>query len=442
MPYRRAGLGPEAPALPAVSMPALGMLEADAPHQAQRSLDTLVSSCRVLGAWGLQGSAKFSVLDGDAPVYNPGDRKYPDADTPRVVLRLYSIPITPGHVVGLDVVALPSGPTQYQPSTNDWKESGRGGDVRATVTYRNGDAQSVSATAVVTPTASDRIYGAEPANGHAALETYSATANPFGVVPSAVDREKFARGGDVVVDVVVTYTGSVRVVDFAIVERPSAIVVDTTSSEWPSNMYSAGGSAYEELPSEYPVTQLTTTDPGGGLEACRRALEQHGLQLGPCLAWQSSGREATGNMLTWLDYDDGTGDDEAPALSSSSSSYVVMPYLAPLSSAQFPGFPLGGYARQARDSDEFLDGCTGVLPVWAVVYARATAGVFKWQAGMNEWSAITLPVTGLTWGWTIRPGWIETGISPEDAPLARLLGKDTGGATWYWRYGGLFHRQR
>ncbi len=442
MPYRRSTLGPEAPALPVPSMPALGMLEPNAPHQAQRSLDTLVSSCRVLGAWGLQGSAKFSVLDGVAPVYDPGDRKYPDESTARVVLRLYNVPITPGHVVCLDVVALPGGPTQWQPVTNEWAESSRGGHVTATVTYRNGDAQSVIAAATVTPSSSKRVYGAEPASAHVALEEYSAAANPFGMVPSAIDREKFARGGDVVVDVVVTYTGSPRVVDFAVVERPAAMVVDTTSSEWPSAMYAAGGSPYEQLPSEYPVEQLSSTDPGGGLEAIRRALEQHGLQLGPCLAWQSSGRESATNMLAWLDYDDGTGDDEAPAVSSASSSYVFLPYLAGLASTQFPGHQLGHYARQARDSDEFLDGRTGVLPVWAVVYAKATAGVFKWQAGMNEWSAITLPVTGLTWGWTIRPGWIETGISPEDAPVARLLGKDTGGATWYWRYGGLFMRQR
>jgi hypothetical protein len=423
-------------------MPAGGVLNPDGPHQALRSLDTLVSSCRVLGAWGLQGSAFFSVPDGDAPAYDPGDRIYPDDDTARVVLRLDSVPLTPGHVVGLDVVALPSGPTQFQPLTNEWAESGRGGHITATVTYSNGDAQTVTATATVTPSASDRVYGAEPANGHAALETMQANANPFGLVPSAVDREKFARGGDVLVDVVVTYTGSIRGVGFAIVERPSAMVVDIASGEWPSAMYSVGGAPYQELPSEYPVEQLTSSDPGGGVESLRRALEQHGLQLGPCLAWQASGREAAGNMLSWLDYDDGTGDDEAPAITSSSSSFVFLPYLAGLASTQFPGFQLGSYARQARDSDEFFDARTGVLPVWATVYAKATAGVFKWQAGMNEWSAITIPVTGSTWGWFIRPGWIEVGTAPDDAPLGRLLGKDTGGASWSWRYGGLFLRQR
>lgn len=417
------------------------MLNPDAPHQAMRSLDTLVSSCRVLGTWGLQGSAFFSILDGDSPVYDPGDRKYPDAETARVVLRLSSIPITPGHVVGLDVVALPSGPNQYQPLSNEWAESGRGGTVTMTVTYTNSDAETITAVAGVTPSASDRVYGAEPANGHASLETYSATATPFGLVPSAVDREKFARGGDVLVDVVVEYAGSPRVVSFAVVERPAAMVVDMGSAEWPSAMYAAGGAAYEQLPSDYPVEQLTSSDPGGGVEGLRRALEQHGLQLGPCLAWQSSGREGV-DMLTWLDYDDGTGEDEAPPFTSSSSSFIFLPYGAALASAQFPGFQLGGYARQARDSDEWFDGRTGVLPVWATVYAYAKEGVFQWRTGLSEWSAINIDATGEAWGWFIKPGWIEVGTAPDDAPVARLLGKDTGAASWRWRYGGLFHRQR
>jgi hypothetical protein len=443
MPYRRATLSLDAPISPPVNMPALGMLGPDAPHLAQKSLDSLVSSCRVLGAWGLQGSGKFSIPDGTNPTYNPGDRLYPDEDTPRVVLRMTSVPLTPGHVVGIDVTALPSGPTQVQFETNDWTESGRGGQIILTVTYSNSDAQTVVATCVVTPTSSVRVYGAETASAHAALEAYSATAAPFGIVASAVDREKFARGGDVLVSFEVSYTGSVRVADFAVVERPAAIIVDTTSSEWPSAMYTQGGAPYDALPSEFPITQLSTADPGGGHVAIRRALEQHGMQLGPCLAWQSSGREGA-SILTWLDYDDGTGDDEAPAIASSSTSYVMQPYgFAP--SAQFPGYQMGNYARQIRDSDAWFDGRTGVLPVWAVVYAKGTSALYKWQTGLTEWSAVVVPITsGASFGWVIRPGWIEVGTAPDDAPVARLLVDDAsgGGVVTAWRYAGLFFRQR
>jgi hypothetical protein len=442
MAYRRSALRPDAPELPAPSMPALAMLEPEAPHLAMRSLDTLVSSCRVLGTWGLQGSAAFAVPDGDSPEYDPGDRIYPDEDTPRTVLRLYAIPITPGHVVGLDVLALPSGPTQYQPTTDEWKESGRGGQIRALVTYYNSDAETVDASAVVTPSASVDIYGAEPASHHDNIETYSATANPFGFVPSMVDRQKFARGGDVLVDVVLTYTGSPRGVDVAIVERPAALVVDQADSEWPSAMYSAGGEPYESLPSEFPVTSVSSSDPGGGLTAVRRALEQHGRQLGPCLAWMTSARESAGSMLSWLSYDDGTGDDEAPAVTSISSTFEQLPFLAPPPTAQSPGFQLGNYARQARDCDEFLDGRTGVLPVWATIYADATAGQFQWRVGVDEWSSINLEVTGAAWDWFIVPGWVEVGVSPDQSFIARLLGRDSLGSLWGWRYAGLFFRQR
>jgi hypothetical protein len=443
MPYRRVGQTLAAPVLPATSMPAQAMLEPVGPHQAQRALDTLVSSCRVLGTWGLQGSGMFSIPAAATPTYETDPRIYPDDSTARVVLRLYRIPLTPGHVVGLDVLALPSGPTQYSPETGQWDENGRGGHVTITVTYRNADADTATGSASVTPTGSDRVFGAEPALALGALESYAVTTTPFGLIASAANREKFARGIGVLVDVVVSYTGSVRIADFAVVERPSAMIVDTTSDEWPSNMYASSGTPYADLPSEYPVEQLTTSDPGGGLEAIRRALEQHGQQLGPCLAWQSSGREGA-DILTWLGYDDGTGDDEAPAINSSSTSYVVLPYGAALASTHFPGFQLGGYARQARDGDVFFDARTGVLPVWAVVYGRGDNATFKWQTGLTEWSAVTLPFASGSFGWVIRPGWVEVGTAPDDAPVARLLTKDNqiGGVIAGWRYAGLFFRPR
>jgi hypothetical protein len=425
-------------------MPPLGMIEPNGPHLAQRGLDTLVSSGRVLAAYGLQGAASFTLPDGDAPGYNPGDRKYPDDETPRVVLRTHEIPLTPGHVVALEVVALPGGPTQYQPTANEWKESSRGGTVELAVTYSNDDPATVDAVASVTPSASLQIYGAEPPNRHARLETHSSIASPYSQPVSGAALELYGRGGDVTAQITVSYVGSPRVVDLAVVERPYAMVVDKASSEWPSAMYTSGDQAYAVLPSDYPVTKIATADPAGGVEGIRRALEQHGLQLGPCLAWMTSAREASGTQLAWINYDDGTGiDDEAPPVTNTSATDVMMPY-AVAYNANLPGFPTGGYGRQARDSDEWFDGRTGVLPVWAAVYAKATAGRFTWRtAGANEWSSVSLPVTGGAYAWFVKPGWIEVGTSPEDGPLLRLFGRRTGSSeTWGWRAGGVFMRQR
>lgn len=434
MPYRRRALTTNTPALPAPSMPALEPIDPDGPHQAQAALDTLVSSCRVLGSYGLQGATTFTVPDDENPA--SASRFYPDEDTSRVFLRLQGIPLTPGHIVGLDVVSLPCGPTQYEKDTGQWMEAGRGGQIQIDVTYTNSDADTVDASASVTPSSSVAVFGAEPASPFDALHVQRATASPFGLVPSAVDRGKFARGGDVLVDVVGRIVGAPRPVHVAVVERPSSIVVDLTSSEWPSNMYSNGAGPYEHLPTPYPATALSSTDPGGGTGAIRRALEQHGLQLGPCLAWWTSAQEKYDTLLDW------DTDDEAPSYSSTSSSFVVIPYGSAVT-ANFPSFPSGGYARQARDSDAFLDGRTGVLPVWAMVYAKATLGAFQWRVGTTEWSAIDLPVTGGSWGWVIRPGWVETGTCVEDGLDLRLLGKRTGSLeTWEVRYGGVFMRQR
>jgi hypothetical protein len=437
--FRRLALSSHAPSLPTSSMPALTLLEPDGPHQAQAALDTLPRACRVLAATGLYGSPTFTVLDGDDPVY-VGARKYPDEETERVVLRMSSVPITPGHVLELRVLALPGGPMQHETGTNDFIEGGRGGSVVLTVTYANADPSSVIVTTSVSPPPSEAIYGAEPASGHDALSWHTAIAFPWAALPSAVDLEQWTRGGDVTVSFAVSYVGSPRVVDLQVVERPAEIVVDIASSEWPTAMYTGAGEPYPVLPSDYPITRISTADPGGGLDAVRRALEQHGAQLGPCLAWWTSAREKASTIMTWISYDGGTGDDEAPPVTGTSTDFRNIPYSTAPPLPQLPGFLLGGYARQARDGAAWFDEGTGVLPVWLVAYGKGdTNGSVQFRAGDDEWAAINVPLA-VGYAWAVVPGWTEVGIGPEDAPIGRFFGIVTGVATWSVRDAGVFMR--
>ncbi len=443
--YRRLALSSNAPALPARSMTALAVIEPDGPHQAMAALDTLVSSCRVLAGTGMYGCSTFTTPDGEPAEYSGSPRIYWDEVTPRVVLRMGPVPLTPGHIPELRVLALPSGPTQLDTGTNDFVESGRGGTITMRVTYTNGDAETVTKEVAVSPPASQALYGAEPASCHDALSWHVAAAWPWANLPSAVDLEKWTRGADVKVTIVVSYEGSPRVVDLAVVERPAQIVVDVEASEWPTAMYTEAGQPYAELPSDYPISRLSTLDAGGGLEAIHRALEQHGKQLGPCLAWWSAAREEYGTLLAWVSYD-GTGDDEAPAVTGNSTSFRNIPFSLAPPLAGLPGFMLGGYARQARDGNAWLDGRTGVLPVWVVAWAKGTAGAtqIQFRAGDDEWSAINLeaPSGPSAWGLWIAPGWVEVGVGPEDAPIGRFYAKDSGSNTWYCRAAGCFMRKR
>lgn len=424
-------------------MPAMGLIEPDGPHQAIAALDTLPRSTRVLGEFGFAGALAFIVEDGDPPVAGPAaTRTYPDAETARVYFRMYGVPITPGHVIGLDVVALPGGPTQWEPTTGNYEESGRGGSIDMAVTYRNGDAQTVDAACSVSPPGSEQVYGAIPVDAFDAMEVYEATAVPWAQLPSAADLEKWTRGGDVVVDIVVSVTGSPRPCDVAIVERPAQIVVDLASSTWPAAMYTAAGAAYPSLPSDYPITKLTTNDPAGGMESLRRAVEQAGVQLGPCLMWWTSAVEDGGGTAlgAWVSYDGGTGDDEAPPKTISNTAFRNLPYITAPPTVGLPGYQLGGYARQVTASDDWLDGRTGVLPVYFAAYANADAGIVQARAGDDEWSAINIVADTGSYGWKITAGWIEVGTSPEDGPVGRFYAREENGDPCAVRYAGVFFR--
>ena len=439
MAYRRSPLSLDAPTLAAPNATALGQIEPVAPHTAQLALDTLISGPRVITELGLQGSHAFTIPADANPTYSPGVRIYPDAETERTASRLREVELTPGHLLELLVLALPSGPTQTSPSAGSYEEDGRGGSVELTVVYTNGVDQSI-ATAQVTPPASAEVWGSEPASAHDGLIPMSAIALPWGLLPSAADVERWT-ARRVKAAIKIAYQGSVRPVHVAVVERPAQIAIDTSSSEWPTNAYTDAGQPYAEIPSDYPITQLTGSDPGGGLEAIRRALEAHGALLGPCLWWWCSLLEEQPSILKWVSYDGGTGDDEPPPWTTASTTPVQVGTDGPISSeAELPGALLGGYARQSGASDEFFDGRTGVLPVWLVAYGRSANGLAQFRSGASDWTTIdvALPVG---YDWAIVPGWVEVGVGPEDGPIGRLFAWSPTGDDVDMRYGALFYRR-
>lgn len=440
MGYRRRLLSLDPPSLAVPSSAALRQIEPVGPHTAQLALDTMITGPRVVAELGLQGAQAFTIPAADNPTYNPGMRKYPIAEAERVALRISGLELTPGHLLALQVLALPSGPTQTSPSAGSYEEDGRGGTIELRVTYDNGTDQ-VTAVAQLSPPASGEVWGAEPASAHDGLVPLEDTAKPWELLPSAADLEKWT-ARKVTCSIKVTYQGSVRPIDVAIVEVPAQIVVDTASSSWPTNAYTDAGQPYAELPSDYPITQLTGTDPGGGLEAIRRALEAHGQRLGPCLAWWTSALEQAGKLANWISYDGGTGDDEAPAWVTSSTSPVQVGTDGPIAfEAEFPGWLLGGYARRSSASDEFLDGRTGVLPVWLVVYPSSTDGRLSLRCGANAWQTIEVALVGGVFDFAIVPGWAEVGVGPEDGPVGRLFAWSPTGVNVLVRYAALFYRQ-
>jgi len=441
--YRQKDFPPQGPA---PSVPGRGMVpfkstSPNPPHNVQRALDTLASSGhRVIAAFGLHGGDRFLIPNGVDPTSLT--RIYPDNDTPRVIRRGISIPLTPGCFLGLDLIALPSGPTQVEDPGVSFIESGRGGRVVLEVTYRTAT-NTTTSSCTISIDGSGEVFAAEPPNAFENMLT------PPGVVawpwPLVVDAAEFAKwgGGGVLADFTLSIYGALRPIDGTVVERPWGITVDQAATTWPSNMYTEAGAAYSQPPIDYPVEQLTDTDPAAGTLAIHRALLSHGRQLGPMLAWWGAGTEHTHTLADWISYDGGTGDDECPPIGQISQAWAHVPTLAAPDNNQ-GGFAIGHYARQADRGDAFFDGRTSELPVWVAVYGKGDSAEFKIQTGDPtgpEWSAIITTTKLGAFEWMVEPGWLEVGLGPEDAPTLRLFGRSTDpGDRWDARYMYVFFR--
>src|SRR5690606_19275897 len=132
---------------------------------------------------------------------------------------------------------------------------------------------------------------------------------------------------------------------------PHSIVVDTADSRWPAALYTANGQPYAQLPSDYPIEQLSATDPGGGTNSIRRALASFGRELGPVLFGWSSACEHLGDLDDWIGYDTGSGDDEAPAASMTGTTLTELLHGNTSASANLFGWATGHYARDVDHGD-------------------------------------------------------------------------------------------
>jgi hypothetical protein len=406
----------------------------EVPHESLRALDTLLGSGgRVLFHTGLLGGGSFLIPASANP--NQASPVYPNKDTWRVVARQDGIPLTPGSFPWLEVVAIPSGPQQWfgvkDAVTQFWKD-GAGGIVELEIEYVNGDAETVTATISTPLAAANYEHNAEPPAPYSSLLVRQANGKPQ-IFQQLADAwwYQWTRGLDVLVNLTLRYRGSPRPIDVAVVERPLLVVTESTDGRWPTAMCSEG-QPLEQGPSPYPIQQIAGADPALGTESIRRALYGHGRLLGPCLAWWSSATEHVGALSTWISYHSGTGDDEAPAWTMTGTTPTLLgsDALTTESDDNF-GWRLGHYARQAGHGDDFLDGRTGVLPVWISAWLKVSGGTGTITVKTDSvgWGDVVLTTASTSYVLVEVPAWLEVGAGPEDAPVARAWVRNSGANT-------------
>lgn len=393
--------------------------ELDPPHAALRSLDTVVGSGRrVLWALDLQGALAWLIPDGTDTDSAP-DRVYPDKDTPRVVGRVKA-DLSPGSLVMLQCLAAPSGPTQVWQTTptTEFVDDHGGGKVRAVITYTAPDGVTTSevSSTIVIPQ-SEEEFAAEPPSVLGA-EFYQSFSLPGGLDPDPAEWIQWL-GLGVTIEARIEHIGSPRVIEVALVERPTETLAEL-GQPWPSTMYvDAGGAPLPEAPSLYPIIQASDTDEGFGTNSIGAAIAAHGDALGPVLFWWSSADEDIATLEDWISYDftggspsSGLGDDEAPPFTVTGTTPTRVPL------TQAAGWTTGAHGPTLEQSGEdMLRLRAGVLPVWIHAYWRCPTATKEaiLDVYTSDWDKVRIQTAEDDYAWTTVPAWIEVGTNPEDA---------------------------
>lgn len=398
-------------------------------HQQLLAQDRVVGSGRrVLLRSGLMGSHRFGIADVDPE--DTASQIYPTATAERTVARAARVPLTPGSVVAMQVIALPSGPVQRHVGGDDpWDVDGAGGSVKLKVRYRSQTGFTKDREIDLSFPASTLTYAAQPSADSAA---WAAVLRNHGVcypadqpVPITTVERYSAPGSSV--DLELIHIGSPRIVDVCVYELPFMLARRDDRETWqPAHLYTIGGDQpYGFYPSNYPQTRAGDEDPALGTEVLSKVLLEQGKQLGPTL-------------FDWSSYvaNDMSLTGEMDPVEVTSTSWVNLTRSAVTAwSEDVHGVSVGcgGYARRYRTSGwpAILRDRQGVIHTRARVYGKGK-GTIRIQT--KDWSYVDVPVSNLTdYEWTERLHHLCCGIHPESDTRVSLWAKADSGYTLYVR---------
>lgn len=423
-------------------------------HQQFAGQDRVVGSGRrILATLGM-GPVDDCFVSDSIPDYAEGsnpDPIYPDDHTWYTVGRWTNLPVTPGHVLMLSILAIPSGVTQKNLSSA-WEDDQRLGRVRVTVTLTNEDGDTEAPVRVITVPISQLDNGKKPQSDGAAwgvvIEKTASLFVPEDMDTDIVDAAQWG-GPFLTAAIHVEHLGSLRLVDLSIHEEPRRVTRAKADDNWPSHLYASNGSPLESYPYNYLVEQAASGDPALGAEHLVHVAREQGFQLGPMLfagsCWDQGSATITGLFSSSSHNgmnDNGTGDDEAEPITVDGDSdfYNV------LKSSWWPrdrgaGYAMGcgGYGRQYRTSDPTtimrrVDGLglatRAVVPVVVGIYVKkgtdpeagTTVGWIRFWTSEYSYIEIEVTTSETSYGWLLAEGELECGIGPEDIVRCQILG--------------------
>jgi hypothetical protein len=418
-------------------------------HQAMLAQDRIIGSGRRIALSLSLGPEADTFVPDTNPTTASADPDYPDSSTPYVVGRLDKFCVTPGSVFRVVLLALPSGPTQRTPGSG-WLPDGGLGIVRITITLTDEDANTVTMVREISIQASQLQYGKKPdgdGDCWGVIEEEAKFCIPPGYDDDVTEAQKWQGPGNLAT-MEIAFIGSPRVIDLAIYEEPRQLTRDISEGVWPAHLYSQAGQPYGQYPHTYPVEASSGSDPAAGQAWLIETSRQTTRQLGPALFFGSSWDEGSATILNTFSsasHDggntNGTGDNEAPPINITSTSFVHLQTGASTFGAEQPGYPMGcgAYGRDhATSEQELVLPGNGVVSVVVGVYCTAglNTGTVRFWVSAYSYVDIEIPVGG--YGWHFAAGHLECGTGPEDERTCSLWGKVSLGGNLYIRYWGCW----
>lgn len=382
----------------------------------------IANTCRCLLSVGQHGADHLQILSSST---TSALQTYPLKTRETVVARRPPVKLTPGcfpYVLG---TALESGPFQkYHIDSSQWKYDGAGGSIKVVANYNSG---------LITH---ERIFPI-PASGNAnnAEDQGAGKAWFFEIFGGALtDQAIYQLCSDgATVELTVSYLGSPRVIDLGIFEVPLFYRRDTATDpdEWMVPLSQKGAQGDPKpvpipFPSEYPIEELSTTDPWYGTRLLADVSIRQQTQLGPILCEWSAWGESTVSVTA----------TEAAGLNATVTSFQDILYSDLIDwSSDNPGWSVssGGSAQQFATSNhlvEFDGGKDAVVPVRCWIYgSRSVSGTSYVRFQTERYSICEVKITSSTPQWWSATGHIRCGVGAEDASVLELIAKASAGST-------------
>lgn len=378
---------------------------------------------RILAAGGLNLCDEFRIPSTDSA---SAMQTYPSPSAVAVVAR-QRVNVTPGHILAISVLCVPSGPQQTV-SGIGWEESGKGGQVRYSVTYDNGVDTEIVSDDLNTPVSAN-VYAAETDEAGASFaeltQLYAEVTIP-GIDNSPAVQAAWSE--NVTAEIVISYLESVRVADFCVFEIPHVYAREfSDAAPWTSSLFTNGqGAPLASYPVKYPVSHTALGgDPSNGYTFALATAARQTSALGPMLICQSSWNEGTQTI---------TATEPAPK-TTTSTTFVDLWQPANTSwSPDIAGWSLasGGNAPAWNTSGPHLElrDKARVVPVRVSVYAKATGGATgRVQLVASDYSVAEIVVDSSSYQWFETDAHLLCGFGAEDESIVILLGRVTSAGT-------------